>query len=41
MSGLPANELLADRELMTTLDGPDLIQRARGWRKKIAIERRA
>jgi hypothetical protein len=31
---------LADRRL-TTLDCPDLIQRARGWREKIAIERRA
>ena len=37
---IAGQRVLANRELMT-LDGPDLIQRARGWRKKIAIERRA
>lgn len=37
---IAGQRVLANRELMT-LDGPDLIQRARSWREKIAIERRA
>lgn len=37
---IAGQRVLANRELMT-LDGPDLIQRARSWREKIAIEHRA